>query len=122
MRRSTFLAAMAVVLAAPAALAQGYPARPIRMVVPFPAGAATDLAARVIGQRTLTDDSSVEMLLLDGDGNLQVRSSATDRQDPNRIKREENWFKWIADIKKFSEGRPGAAGTTGGGSNPFEGN
>ena len=51
MRRSTFLAAVALVLAAPAALAQGYPARPIRMVVPFPAGAATDLAARVIGQQ-----------------------------------------------------------------------
>ena len=51
MRRSTFLAAVALVLAAPSALAQGYPARPIRMVVPFPAGAATDLAARVIGQQ-----------------------------------------------------------------------
>lgn len=51
MRRSTFLAVGALVLAAPAALAQGYPARPIRMVVPFPAGAATDLAARVIGQQ-----------------------------------------------------------------------
>ena len=34
-----------------AAAAQGYPERPVRMVVPFPAGSATDLAARVIGQQ-----------------------------------------------------------------------
>ncbi len=33
------------------ASAQGYPERPVRMVVPFPAGSATDLAARVIGQQ-----------------------------------------------------------------------
>ena len=31
--------------------AQDYPARPIRMIVPFPAGAGTDILARVIGQR-----------------------------------------------------------------------
>ena len=33
------------------AFAQGYPARPVRMVVPFPAGSATDLAARVMAQQ-----------------------------------------------------------------------
>ena len=35
--------------------AQTYPARPIRMVVPFPAGAASDFLARVLGQK-LTDE------------------------------------------------------------------
>jgi len=34
--------------------AQEYPARPIRMVVPFPPGAASDFLARVLGQK-LTD-------------------------------------------------------------------
>jgi len=50
-RRSTLLALPA--LAAPAALrAQpAYPNRPIRMVVPFPAGGATDLTARVVAER-----------------------------------------------------------------------
>ena len=38
-------------LAGTSAMAQAFPARPIRMVVPFPAGAATDLAARLIGQQ-----------------------------------------------------------------------
>ncbi|MES2509109.1 MAG: tripartite tricarboxylate transporter substrate binding protein [Pseudomonadota bacterium] len=33
------------------AWAQGFPNKPVRLVVPFPAGAATDLAARVVGQQ-----------------------------------------------------------------------
>jgi tripartite-type tricarboxylate transporter receptor subunit TctC len=44
------LAAVAVCSAA-GALAQGSPGRPIRLVVPFPAGTATDLAARIVSQQ-----------------------------------------------------------------------
>jgi tripartite-type tricarboxylate transporter receptor subunit TctC len=45
-----------VLLAAPAicgvdALAQTYPARPVRIVVPFPAGGAVDTVARALGQK-----------------------------------------------------------------------
>jgi len=35
----------------PAAHAQAYPNKPIKMVVPFPAGGTTDLVARLVGQR-----------------------------------------------------------------------
>ena len=35
-------------------MAQTFPVRAIRMVVPFPAGAATDLAARLVGQQLST--------------------------------------------------------------------
>ena len=45
-----FLAASLVALAAAAAWAQ-FPSRPIRIIVPIPAGGAPDIAARVVGQK-----------------------------------------------------------------------
>jgi tripartite-type tricarboxylate transporter receptor subunit TctC len=41
----------AVVAAIPIASAQVYPSRPINIVVPFPAGGATDVAARILAER-----------------------------------------------------------------------
>jgi tripartite-type tricarboxylate transporter receptor subunit TctC len=55
MKRIQFLqalAAAAICMAAPtAALAQAYPAKPVRLIVPFPAAGATDLFARTLGQK-----------------------------------------------------------------------
>ncbi len=45
-----FAAAFSVALATPA-MAQSYPAKPIRMIVPFPAGGATDILARALSQK-----------------------------------------------------------------------
>ena len=45
-----YAAFLALALAAGAALAQPYPSKPVKLVVPFPAGSATDQIARVIGQ------------------------------------------------------------------------
>ncbi len=44
-------AVMGLALMGAPALAQDYPSRPIKMIVPFPPGAATDLAARLVGQQ-----------------------------------------------------------------------
>ena len=50
-KMKTLLWALALIGAAPVALAQPYPAKPIRMVLPFPAGAPSDLVGRIIGQK-----------------------------------------------------------------------
>jgi tripartite-type tricarboxylate transporter receptor subunit TctC len=63
-RRRPFLAALGAIAIAPAAHAEAWPARPIRLVVPYPAGGPTDLLARVIaeklsaalGQQTIVDN------------------------------------------------------------------
>ena len=49
MRRA--LALVAAIAFAGGALAQSWPARPVKLVVPFPAGSATDQVARVLGQQ-----------------------------------------------------------------------
>ncbi|MHB1122584.1 MAG: Bug family tripartite tricarboxylate transporter substrate binding protein [Ramlibacter sp.] len=44
-------AALALAAFAPAAFAQSYPTRPIRMIVPYPSGGPTDVLARVMAQK-----------------------------------------------------------------------
>src|SRR5438067_10764912 len=44
-------AAVAIALASPWALAQPYPSKAVHIIVPFAAGSATDVAARLVGER-----------------------------------------------------------------------
>src|SRR5262245_61261322 len=45
------LVAVALVLASSSALAQQFPAKPVRMVVPFAPGGGVDVTARILGQQ-----------------------------------------------------------------------
>ena len=49
--RRRFNLAAAAALATPAAFAQAWPAKPVRLIVPYPPGGFTDVTARLIGQK-----------------------------------------------------------------------
>jgi len=51
MRFVNWSAAAAIVLAATAAWPQTYPSKPVRVIVPFTAGGATDIVTRVVSQK-----------------------------------------------------------------------
>jgi tripartite-type tricarboxylate transporter receptor subunit TctC len=50
-RRRSILIAAGMLLAAAPALAQHYPARPIRFIAPFPPGGGVDIVARALGEK-----------------------------------------------------------------------
>ncbi len=77
------LAALSFGSSAGAARAQPYPSRPIRFIVPFPAGGSTDVAARMIGEylsRALGQQVVVENKT-GANGNIGVETAAKSAPD-----------------------------------------
>ncbi|MFL6695182.1 MAG: Bug family tripartite tricarboxylate transporter substrate binding protein [Ramlibacter sp.] len=77
------LAAFGLAWVAGSAMAQAWPAKPIRMIVPFPAGGPTDVYARLIGQKL--GESLGQAVVVDNKpgatgviGSLAVRDAAPD--------------------------------------------
>jgi hypothetical protein len=53
------------------------------------------------GTKPVDDEAAYEVLLLnENDGTLQVRNSATDKEDTARKEREERWKKWVEEVEK----------------------
>ncbi len=51
MKPATWFAVIAILIAAQPVFAQSYPVRPIRLIVPYPAGGPTDFVGRTVGQK-----------------------------------------------------------------------
>ena len=78
------IAAAVLALALPAvALAQAWPARPVKMIVPFPAGGTTDVVARLLGQK-LSDAWGQPVVIenrLGAGGNIGAEAAAKSAPD-----------------------------------------
>src|SRR5262245_30034102 len=77
------LAALAAVSTLTCARAQPYPNKPIRFIVPFPAGGSTDVAARLVGEylsRSLGQQVVVENKT-GANGNIGIETAAKSAPD-----------------------------------------
>jgi tripartite-type tricarboxylate transporter receptor subunit TctC len=81
-RRLTAAAIVSLMLAAPAA-AQGYPERPIRLLVPFSPGGGTDILARVIAGRMSESMGQPVVVENRPGGNTLVATEALVRSAPD---------------------------------------
>ena len=90
---ATALTALAIGLGPFAAAAESYPDRPIRLIVPYPAGGGTDAIARVIAQG-LTEQLG-QQLVVDNNGtaggNVATAQAAKADPDGSTIERPNSW-------------------------------
>ena len=81
--RRTLLFAFGTVLASSPAVAQDYPAKPVRMIVPYAPGGATDILARLLAARI--DQELKQSVVIDnrGGGASQVGTQAIAAASPD---------------------------------------
>ncbi len=77
------LALLAGVLSLPTAQAQSYPGKPVRVVVPLPAGGATDVIARAVSQRLAELWGQQIVIENKGGANTQIGAEAVAKAAPD---------------------------------------
>lgn len=77
------LLVLPVFLAAPFAHAQAYPAKPIRWLVPYPAGGGSDFLARTVGQALSAQVAQPVLVDNKPGGNTAIAASETARAAPD---------------------------------------
>ncbi len=77
------LAFLAGALSPPTAQAQSYPAKPVRVVVPLPAGGATDVIARAVTQRLAETWGQQIVIENKGGANTQIGAEAVAKAAPD---------------------------------------
>lgn len=91
---SLVLAGVVLLSAAGGALAQSYPTKPIRFLVPYPPGGGNDLLARIIGQKL--SDSLGQQVVIDNrpgaSGNIGTEMAAKAAPDGHTIMLADNIF------------------------------
>src|SRR5450755_169539 len=106
----TGAAALAIMTAVPAiGSAQDWPNRPIRLIVPFPAGGSTDISARIVGEylsRSLGQQVYVENKS-GANGNIGIEAAATSAPDgytflvsPDSVTSNPHVYKMNIDVLK----------------------
>ena len=80
---SALLAGLTLTLASGAALAQAYPSKPIRWVVPYPAGGGSDFLARTIGQQLTTQVGQTVLVDNKPGANTAIAASEVARCAPD---------------------------------------
>jgi tripartite-type tricarboxylate transporter receptor subunit TctC len=81
-RRSILIAGCALLFGT-AAMAQGYPSHPVKIVVPFPAGGSNDIIARILAQK-LTERSGQTFLVENrGGAGGNIGADAVASSDPD---------------------------------------
>ena len=71
------LGALLATCVAGAVFAQDYPARPLRLIVPWPPGGGADVIARVIFQKV--GDAVGQQVIVDNRGGASTRTRAVNR-------------------------------------------
>lgn len=77
------LAALGLCLAGVEARAQSYPARPVKVIVPFAAGGGTDIVARAVMQRMGEEMGASFIIENRGGGNANIGNEAVARAAPD---------------------------------------